>query len=238
MFSHGKSPFIYCNARGRNSLWAKSRTVCTKRRCSSDRVTNTAIPSLLLSTYPTGELDIAECIDPRIEETADDGRGFVFDDDGRAGDEGPGQEVAALVDRHLNELAGFGVEDRARACGLRRVRLGSRLRRGRLRWDRGRKQQYPAQDLDLHPRDDAAVKTTVLVLERGAEQCRVIVMIISGRQRHRNFVALAAIAHKGRARLGQRCLAGAAADDRLRPRGHSGGERIGCGGVELVEALQ
>src|SRR6516162_7322598 len=44
MFSQGKVPSMYCLARGRNSRCAKSRTVCTKRRCSSDRVTNTALP--------------------------------------------------------------------------------------------------------------------------------------------------------------------------------------------------
>src|SRR5262249_44187233 len=41
MFSHGKVPSMYLSARGRNSFCARSRTVATKRRCSSDKLTNT-----------------------------------------------------------------------------------------------------------------------------------------------------------------------------------------------------
>ena len=32
---------MYSSARARNSLWARSRTVCTNWRCSSERLVNT-----------------------------------------------------------------------------------------------------------------------------------------------------------------------------------------------------
>src|SRR3954452_24429433 len=35
MFSQGNAPFMYCRPRGLNSLWVRSRTVATMRRCSS-----------------------------------------------------------------------------------------------------------------------------------------------------------------------------------------------------------
>ena len=61
---------------------------------------------------------IVEGIDLGVEEAGDDGRGFVFDDDGGTRDKGAGQEVAALVDRDLDEFAGFKIEDEADAHGL------------------------------------------------------------------------------------------------------------------------
>jgi hypothetical protein len=41
------------------------------------------------------EFNVAEGVDAGVEETADGGRGFVLDDNSRAGDEGSGQEGAA-----------------------------------------------------------------------------------------------------------------------------------------------
>src|SRR6476620_11663971 len=35
MFGQGNAPFMYCRPRGLNSLWVRSRTVATMRRCSS-----------------------------------------------------------------------------------------------------------------------------------------------------------------------------------------------------------
>src|SRR5438067_13796977 len=46
MLSHGKVPSIQRAARSRNLLWASSRTVETKRRCSSVRLGNTGSSSL------------------------------------------------------------------------------------------------------------------------------------------------------------------------------------------------
>ncbi len=51
------------------------------------------------------ELDVAERVDPRVEDAADDGRGLVFDDDGGAGDDGAGHQVASLVDRAIRTLS-------------------------------------------------------------------------------------------------------------------------------------
>src|SRR6266446_905352 len=121
------------------------------------------------SAAVSAELDIAEGVDAGIEEAADDGRGFVLDDDCGAGDDGAGQQVAALVDRHVDELAGLGVEDRAMPrlggdVGLGRWRGGGGFGR---RW--GGEEQYPAEDFDLDPRDDAAVEAAVGFFEGGAE---------------------------------------------------------------------
>ena len=48
------------------------------------------------------------------------------------GIEGAGPQIAALVDRHLDELAGFGVEDRARARGLAAYGAREPARRSQL----------------------------------------------------------------------------------------------------------
>jgi hypothetical protein len=44
-----------------------------------------------------GELDIGESVNPRGEEAADDGRGFVFDDNGGAGNTGTRPQIAASL---------------------------------------------------------------------------------------------------------------------------------------------
>ena len=54
-----------------------------------------------------------EDVDAGVKEPADDGRGFVFDDDGGAADQGARAQFAPLVDWHLDKFAGFGVEDSA-----------------------------------------------------------------------------------------------------------------------------
>src|ERR1700730_458556 len=87
--------------------------------------TRCAFLSALLSP-PADELNVTEGVNAGVEGAADDGRGFVFDDDGGGGDHAAGQQVAALVDCPFDELAGLRVEDRARAPGLRRMELGSR----------------------------------------------------------------------------------------------------------------
>ena len=121
-----------------------------------------------------GQFDIAEGIDPGVEEAGEDGRGFVLDDDGGAGDERAGFEIPAFVDRYVDELAGFGVEHRAGASGSGRVWLGACC--GGLDLHRAwrRKQQYPAEDFDLDPRDYATVETPIGFLEDGVKDRRVV----------------------------------------------------------------
>src|SRR5262249_35012683 len=63
-FSQGKVPSIQRGARSRNSLWATSRTVATKRRCSSLRLANTAFLPL--------ESDEPEVAQARMPVAADD----------------------------------------------------------------------------------------------------------------------------------------------------------------------
>src|SRR5579863_2799131 len=67
------------------------------------------------------QLDVAEGVDPGVEEAADHGRGLVLDDDRWAGDDRTRRERGALVDRHLDEIRAVGVEHRA-AARRRRVR--------------------------------------------------------------------------------------------------------------------
>ena len=72
------------------------------------------------------EFNVAERVDASVEQAADDGRGFILDNNGGAGNVGAGQQIAALVDRYLDELTGFGIEDGAAARGLGRMGLGRR----------------------------------------------------------------------------------------------------------------
>ena len=128
------------------------------------------------------ELDIAEGVDARVEQAADDSRGFVFDDDRGAWNEGAGLKVAAVVDRHFDELAGLRVEDGAAARRLRRVGLPSRRCGLALGRDRRGKQHYPTEDFNLDAGDDAAVKAAIFALECVAERRCIVAAIRAGRQ--------------------------------------------------------
>src|SRR6516225_3414596 len=129
-----------------------------------------------------GQLDVAEAVDVCLEEAADDGRGLVFDDDGRAGDRGARLELPASVDCDFDELAGLGIEDLARSHGLRSI--GFDGRRGSLAWRgrRGGEQQYPAEDLDLYTGDDAAIEAPIRLFESGAKGCCIVVVVGASRQ--------------------------------------------------------
>src|SRR6516162_11241150 len=129
------------------------------------------------SHLAAGQLNIAESVDLRVEQAADDGRGLVFDDDGGAGDKGAGSEIAALVDRDFDKLAGLGVEDGADPRGLGRIGYWHRHCSRGFGWDRRREKQYPAQHLDFDTRDDTAVEPAVSLLEGVSQDARILVAI-------------------------------------------------------------
>jgi hypothetical protein len=70
------------------------------------------------SASSAGQLDVAVGVDGCGEEGGDYDGGFVFGDNGGAGDLGAGAQGVAVVDRDRDEFARFGVEDRAVAGGL------------------------------------------------------------------------------------------------------------------------
>src|SRR5580700_7660165 len=67
------------------------------------------------------QLDVPERVNPGVEVAADDGRGLVLDDDGRAFERRARRERGALVDRDLDELGAFRVEHGAAACRGRAI---------------------------------------------------------------------------------------------------------------------
>src|SRR5258708_23292910 len=173
----------------------------------------------------------------RVEEAAHHGRGFVLGDDGGAGDAGAGLEVGAPMDRHLDRLAGGGIVDAAPALRFRLVRAFGRCRLGEGRRRRAHHHD-PAQDLHLDAGDGAAVEPAIGILEGGEQHRAVIGAVGAHRQRHGDLVALAAIAHEGRALLAQRRVGHALAHDRLGLGAHLRQQPVGRRGVESVEALQ
>ena len=82
------------------------------------------------------------------------------------------------------------------------------------------------------------IEPAVGILEQGMQGLGVVAAVGADRQRHGDLVALAAVAHKGRAGLAQRCVRGAAAHDRQGLGMHLGEQRVGALGVEGFEALQ
>src|SRR5215472_3062997 len=96
-----------------------------------------------------GQLDIAKAIDAGVEEAGDDGRSLVFDDDGGTADQGARAQLAPLVDRDLDEFAGFSVENRAGARGLGSIWLGCGCDGLALVRTRCGKEHHPAQHFDL-----------------------------------------------------------------------------------------
>ena len=60
---------------------------------------------------------------------------------------------------HFDEIAGLRVEDRARALRLRCMGFGSGWRVGVSGRGRRGKERHPAEDFDLHTRDDAVRMT-------------------------------------------------------------------------------
>src|SRR6516225_3372592 len=125
------------------------------------------------SAPSSAEFDVAEGVYARVKEPADDGGGLVFGDDSGTRDHRTGQEIAALVDSDVDELAGVRVEDRASARGLRRMRLGCGQWSGRFGGNGRRQEQHPAENLDLHTRNDPAVETAVGLLEGVVKDRRV-----------------------------------------------------------------
>jgi len=114
-----------------------------------------------MSAWPTDQLDIAEGIDPGIEEVGDDGRGLVFGDDGGAGYQGTGPEISTLMDCDLDEFPSLGVEDLARAQGLWSIWLSFRCDRLVLGGTGCGKKHDPAQHLDFHTRDDPMIEAAI-----------------------------------------------------------------------------
>ena len=80
--------------------------------------------------------------------------------------------------------------------------LGAVRPRGVLDRHRTRDQHHPTQHLDLDAGDDAAVEPAVSLLERRDDLAGILLAVGFGDQRHRDLVALAAIAHQRRAGLG------------------------------------
>src|SRR5437762_12855159 len=103
-------------------------------------------------------LDVAVGVDPRVEMAADHSRGLVLDDHGGAGNDRASGERGALMDRHFDEIGAVRVEhgtaSRRRRAGT--LRLGQRSAILLRYW--AAQQQYPAQHLDLDPRDDPAIE--------------------------------------------------------------------------------
>ena len=180
--------------------------------------------------------DAALRIDDGVEGGGDEGGGLVLGDEGGALDAGTGREIGAPIDRHLHRAAGVGIEHPPPPGLGRREASGRGAVHGTRALGRRAHGQRPGQDLDLPMGNDAREERAIFPLEGLAQQGGVRFRQIARRQRHHDLMALADIAHEGRARLDKGRIAGAGAHHLQRLLPHLGDDRIGQGGLEGGEA--
>src|SRR3954468_18618507 len=114
MFGQGNAPFMYCRPRGLNSLWVRSRTVATMRRCSSVSLNRNGSSALIAGSSGGHSRSTARSLSQQA--------GREEGDDLRRGDHGRRRVCCRLLAVHKTVLGiRIVLPDRGRGALVQRV---------------------------------------------------------------------------------------------------------------------